>query len=497
MDKRTLLLALGLVLAVAAIAGQQTNARIVGTITDAEGGPLPGVSVEATSPKLVGKATTVSDANGVFRLLNLMPGVYKITYVLGGFQTLVRDNISVSLEQTLDLKVAMQLGQINESITVTGQAPLIDVKNTSKDLTMTKDVFQVLPKGRDFASLVTVIPGVATESFAGGVDRAGASTRAGGISVDGASASENVFFVDGVNTTNLEDGTMSQKVNFDFIDEVQVKASGYQAEYGGSLGGVVNVVTRSGGNELHGDLIGYFSGSALSGTQRPILQVNPLDNHIAEYVNYQYQNGKEKEAILEGGLNLGGAMFKDRLWFFGTLMPVQRNRTRPITFVVDGSRADFDRKDTEMNFSGKLTAQPFANLRVAASFINNFWRYRGGLPTNDGAGDPALEWSKVGYDYPNWSASGSMDYSVGNNLMISARGGFFFSDLNNQQLSPTEPLWQFRQTNAQYPEVPAALVRARGWMNYAATADGYVSKKNISDRASFNLDVNYYPNFAG
>ena len=151
---------------------------------------------------------------------------------------------------------------------VTGQAPLIDVKSYAKDLTMSKVMFSALPKGRDFASLVTVLPGVSTESFAGGVDRAGASARAGGLSVDGASASENVFFVDGVNTTQLEDGTMSQKVNFDFIDEIQVKASGYQAEFGGSMGGVVNVITRSGGNQFHGDVLGYYSGSALAGKRR-------------------------------------------------------------------------------------------------------------------------------------------------------------------------------------------------------------------------------------
>ena len=497
MSKRILILLLGLALAGSLTFGQVTNARIVGTITDNEGNPLPGVAVEATSPKLVGRATTISDENGVFRLLNLVPGVYRIQYVLNGFQTLVRDNISVSLEQTLTLDVTMELGAINETIVVTGQAPLIDIKNTSKDMTMTKAMFQVLPKGRDFASLVTLLPGVGTESFAGGVDRAGAATRAGGLSVDGATASENVFFVDGVNTTNLEDGTMSQKVNFDFIDEVQVKASGYQAEFGGSMGGVINVVTRSGGNQMHGDLMGYYSGSGLSGTQRPVLRVNPLDNHVAEYVNYQYQNGKEREVILEGGLNLGGYILKDRLWFFGTLMPAQRARTRPVTFLIDDSRGNFDRKDLELNYSGKLTAQPLRNLRLSASFINNFWKYRGGLPTDDGAGSPTVEWSRNGYDYPNWSTSASLDYTVGNNLMISARGGFFFSDNNNQQLTPSEPLWMFRQTNARYAEIPANLVRPRGWMNYAATADGYVTKKNISDRTSFNLDVNYFPNFAG
>lgn len=497
MSKRFMILLMGLALVGTIVFGQVTNARIIGTISDTEGNVLPGVAVEATGSKLVGKATTISDEKGVFRLLNLMPGTYRIKYVLDGFQTLVRDDIKVSLEQTIALNVTMELGKLAEAITVTGQAPLIDIKSTSKDLTLTKGTFDTLPKGRDFASLVTVLPGVDTEALSGGVNRQGASARAGGLSVDGASASENVYFVDGMNTTQIEDGTMSQKVNFDFIDEVQVKASGYQAEFGGSLGGVVNVITRSGGNELHGDLIGYYSGSALSGKQTDTLRVNPLDNSIAEYVNYQDLNGKTKETILEGGLNLGGYIFKDRLWFFGTFMPAQRARTRPITWIGDGSKGDYTRKDTEINYSAKLTAQPFANLRVSASLVNNFWKYIGDLPTSDGAGDPTAPWSKFGFDFPNWSASASLDYTAGNNLLISARGGFFFSDNNNQRVKPSTPLWQFRQTNAQYSEIPADLVRARGWINYAQTADGYVTNKYISDRASANLDLNYYPNFAG
>jgi hypothetical protein len=497
MSKRILLLLAGLLLAGAAVFGQVTNARIIGTVTDTEGNPLPGVSVEATSPKLVGKGTTISDEKGVYRLLNLMPGVYKIKFELNGFQTTVRENIGVALEQTITLNASLPLGKIMESIVVTGHVPLIDIKNTSKDLTMTKVMFSALPKGRDFASLVTVLPGVSTEAFAGGVDREGASKRAGGVSVDGATASENVFFVDGVNTTELEDGTMSQKVNFDFLDEIQVKAGGYQAEFGGSMGGVVNVITRSGGNELHGDLLGYYSGSALNGKQRDSLRIHPLNNHVAEYVNYQDQNGKEKETILEGGFSLGGYVFKDRLWFFGTLMPTQRARTRPVTFVSNGAKGDFDRRDLELNYSAKITAQPFSNLRVSASFLNNFWRYRGSLPTNDGAGDPGTPYGKVGFDYPNWSASLSADYTVGNNLMINARGGFFFSNNNNQQLQPSEPLWLHRQTNAGYAEIPADLVRARNWMNYSQVADGYVTKKDIRDRASFNLDVTYFPDFAG
>ncbi len=497
MKKRFLMLLAGFILAAGAAFSQVTNARILGMVSDNEGNALPGVTVEATSPKLVGKAATLSDEKGIFRLLNLVPGTYEVKFELTGFQTLVRKDIVLGLEQTITLDAAMELSRISEEVVVTGQAPLIDVKSHSKGLTMSKSMFSVLPKDRDFASLVTVLPGVSTESFAGGVDRAGASAKSGGLSVDGATASENVFFVDGVNTTHLEDGTMSQKVNFDFLDEIQVKASGYQAEFGGSMGGVVNVITRSGGNTFHGDVLGYYSGSALSGKRPDVLRVNPLDNHVAEYVNYDDLNGRQRENIWEAGVSLGGYVFKDRLWFFGTFMPVQRSRTRPMTFISDGSQAEFNRKDTEINYSAKLTAQPFANLRVSTSFVNNFWKYRGSLPADDGSGDPNTPYARVGYDFPNWSASALADYSVGNSLLISARGGFFFSDNNNQQLKPSEPLWMFRQTNAAYPEIPADLVKPRLWMNYAQVADGYVTNKYISDRGSANLDATYFAEFAG
>ncbi len=497
MKKGLLTLVVGLILGIGAVFGQVTNARIVGTVADKEGVGLPGVTVQATSPKLVGKAMSITDENGVFRLLNLVPGAYEIKFELNGFQTLVRKDVVLGVEQTITLDAAMEFSRISEEVVVMGQAPLIDVKSYAKDLTMSKTMFSVLPKDRDFASLVTVLPGVSTESFAGGVDRAGASSKAGGISVDGATGSENVFFVDGVNTTHLEDGTMSQKVNFDFLDEIQVKASGYQAESGGSLGGVVNVITRSGGNAFHGDVLGYYSGSALSGKRRDVLRVNPLDNHVAEYANYDDLNGRQRENIWEAGASLGGYVFKDRLWFFGTFMPVQRSRTRPMTFISDGSKGEFNRKDTEINYSAKLTAQPFANLRVSASLVNNFWKYRGSLPADDGSGDPNVPYARVGYDYPNWSASALADYSIGNSLLLSARGGFFFSNNNNQQLRPTEPLWYFRQTNTGYPEIPADLVRPRLWMNYSQIADGNVTNKYISDRASANLDATYFANFLG
>ena len=120
------------------------------------------------------------------------------------------------------------------------------VKSATKGMTLSTTVFETLPKGRNFDSLITIIAGAAQED------------RAGGASVDGATGLENMFYIDGMDTTEIYKGSMKQEASYEFVDEVQVKSSGYQAEFGGSSGGVVNVITRSGGNEFHGEAVGYY-----------------------------------------------------------------------------------------------------------------------------------------------------------------------------------------------------------------------------------------------
>src|SRR5512143_3051917 len=207
--------------------------RINGRVADVQGNPLPGVNVEAVSPKLIGKALAVTDATGVYRLMALPSGIYEITYTIQGFKTLIRKGIILELSQTLALNVTLEQATIEEQVTVVGESPLIDVKSTVKGQIMTKETYMTLPRGRTFDSLVSTIAGV---------------------SVDGASGAENVFFADGADVTNFHLGTKGQNVVLELLDEVKVTASGYNAEYGGSMGGVINIITRSGGNQYHGDL---------------------------------------------------------------------------------------------------------------------------------------------------------------------------------------------------------------------------------------------------
>lgn len=313
--------ALGVILLVGTIAAQAPTGKIVGTVTDDQGAPLPGVTVEADSPNMVGTATGVTNIDGVYRLFGLPSGTYTIRYVLDGFNTVVRQDIVVRVEETITVNIDMTPGAIEEEITVVGQSPLVDVKSTTKGMTITREMFEMLPKGRNFDTLVTAVPGVNSEPYLGG------------LSVDGASGAENMYYMDGMDITNMDQGSRDQSAAFEFVDEVKIVASGYQAEFGGSMGGVVNVITRSGGNEFHGELIGYYSGSALEGQERDTLRVNPEDTTIAEYVNYQTGEGldralgKDKQNRYEVGFSLGGYILKDRLWFFGSFLPVFRDIT--------------------------------------------------------------------------------------------------------------------------------------------------------------------------
>jgi len=319
MKKKALVFMLALVLIAGSTAFAQImpEGKITGKVVDDQGNPLPGVTVEATSPRLVGKAATVTDATGAYRLMALPSGTYQLTYSLPGFKTLVRKDIVLQLSQTLVINVTMEPAAIEEQVTVVGQSPLVDVKSTVKGQVMTKEVFMSLPRGRTFDTLISTMPGVTSEGITGG------------LSVDGATGTENMWYIDGANITNIHLGTRGQNVVLELVDEVKVTASGYNAEFGGSMGGVVNVISRSGGNTFHGDLMGYYNNNKLwmQGKDRQYLRQNPYVYGQYEYVSdddLYFDGGKKRDKYnrLEGIVSLGGYILKDRLWFFASFDPI-------------------------------------------------------------------------------------------------------------------------------------------------------------------------------
>ena len=169
---------LALVLGVVSAAfAQETRGSIEGVARDNTGAILPGVVIEARSPALVGVANTVTDSGGVYRFPALPPGVYEVTATLSGFQTYRVQNIQLQLGQILKVDFAMSVAALSESVQVTAESPIIDVKQNAAVLSIGADLIDLIPKGRDFTQVINSAPGTQQES------------RGGGIMIDGASGS--------------------------------------------------------------------------------------------------------------------------------------------------------------------------------------------------------------------------------------------------------------------------------------------------------------------
>jgi hypothetical protein len=476
--------------------GQEQAGEVIGTVVLEDGSAIPGVAVECTGTNLVGKRTTVTSEVGAFRFPGLPGGTYEFTFVLEGFKTVKRKGVVVEVGRTYKLDVVMETGAIRQEIVVTGKSPVIDVRKSASAKNISKEVFSKLPKGRDFMTIVTQTAGLNFESEFQTATENSDGDYGAGVSFDGASSSENTFYVDGVDTTTLYEGKAGSRVNFDFIEEVQVKSSGYAAEYGGSMGGVISVITRSGGNEFHGSLGLYFDGSALGYNPRPTLRVNPLNEDLGEYVTYP----EDSWTRIEPGLGLGGYIIKDKLWFFGSFMPKFKKTTRdgsswPVpggTIFSGGNHVsgsdEFTRKDTYYAGSLKLTGQLANNLRLSLSGTIDYSEWTGELPARNGSGNPAKEYAIYGYKDPKFTVGGHLDYTLGNNLMINASMGYYQSD-HQQKIGPDGPRYFHLTSNP-------ALGIPKYQMNYGYY-DGYQTLKSLENKLTGTFDMTYYVNLGG
>ena len=324
-------------LAAAAATRAQTTGSIEGRITDSSGAPLPGVTVEATSPNLQGTRTSATQPDGSYRFPAAPPGGYVLKAHLDGFLP-AEKSATVSLDATATVDMVLQLAAA-EQVVVLGQAPLIDTTSTTTGTSYTSGVIAKLPVDRNYADIVRANPGVDT-------DRGDTEGRSLALAIYGATSAENQWIIDGVNTTNVYKGTQGKVINSEFVQEVEVKTGGYQAEYGRALGGIINVVTKSGGNIYHGDGFVYYDSDGTTADR----QFQPGDEAIGQM---QFVDGQR----VDYGFDIGGFILKDRLWIFGAYDRIDLqghvSRVWPATHVSTSDRFPID--TTSNLYSGKLT----------------------------------------------------------------------------------------------------------------------------------------------
>jgi hypothetical protein len=322
----------------AAVSTAQTTGSIEGTLTDAAGSPLPGVTVEVTSPNLQGSRNAVTDHKGRYHLPSLPPGTYGVRAALESFRSAEKTTV-VSLDATSTVDLTLQIATA-EHVVVSGEAPAVDVSSTTTGTSYTSDVIAQLPVGRNYADIMRANPGVLP-------DRGETQGRSLALSIYGSTSVEHQWLIDGVNTTNVLKGMQGKAINNEFVQEVEIKTGSYQAEYGRALGGVINVITKSGGNAFHGDGFFYYDSGSLQ-SERVFQEGvdSPLSGmRLQDYERYDY------------GIDLGGYILKDRLWFFAAYNRIDfpASVSRYDSSLLVPSTMTFPLSGTDNLYSGKLT----------------------------------------------------------------------------------------------------------------------------------------------
>lgn len=361
---------LGFVVAVlflpfAALVAQDVTGGLVGRVVDSIGQPLSDVRITVAGPDLQGERQVLTDRTGYFQALHLPIGTHTVRLSRIGYREVVYEGVRVRLGTTtmlgeLELEpVAVEL----DPLVVLADRAALDPRSTTVGATLDAAAFERLPTGRDYKSIVPLLP------------HANSSYYGDEVNVAGSTGVENIYLIDGVNVTNPGQGLgpgvgRETTLPYNFVKEIQLQAGGYEAEYGKSLGGIINVVTHSGGDEFEANTFGFFSHSTLATSERRgLLNADVLSS-----------------AAYDVGLSLGGPIARRRLWFFTAYNP--RFERRDI--AIPGLDPENDRLTTHL-FAGKLTWRAGENTDlVLTAFGDPTTRRRVGPPPLPGAAPVAL-----------------------------------------------------------------------------------------------------------
>jgi outer membrane receptor protein involved in Fe transport len=430
--------------AIASLAAQGLTGSISGVVTDETGAVLPGVTVTIESPALIGGSQMrITETNGAFRFPVLPPGEYKASFQLTGFGGIARAAIIVQPDRTVTLDQVLRPAAVSEEILVTGETPLVDVKNTQLATIVDQTAIEQVPVARRFTDLLNVMPGVQN----------GLYTFSPINSVYGSRVTNNTYSVDGVNFNDPQVQSAVTDIPYDDLQEVQVSTSGQSAEFGSASGGVFNFITKSGSNQVHG--LASFYG------QNERFASNNISDELAavgirpSVFDHDY----------EGGGNLGGPIKRDRLWFFVSHYRQDQDR----------SQSDFPVPIETNQWQSTLKADGQVSSSQRFGVYYNY-RDRYTLPWNPSfqvAGDPRT-WGAIAWKNHLLGVNWTM--TPGTSTVLQLRGGLATFDLVN--LSPNV-----------VPGTPVYTETTTGVASGGVTASAGLAQR---DRYEFNANLSRF-----
>jgi hypothetical protein len=465
---------------------QERTGNIAGVVKDQSGGVLPGVTV-TLSNKVSGRTvSTKTDGNGAYVARELEPGRYTVKFELTGFSNAVVQDVVLLLGKTIDVNTSMQIGAVEQIVEVSSGSTLIDTISTAVSHNVTAEEFDRMPKARSFQDVALTSPSV------------NSGVIEGGIQVNGASAAENNFTIDGLSVSGIINGDSRQDAVYEFLQEVQVKTSGIEAEYGGALGGVISAVTKSGGNQFHGEVHWYNSGSPLSAGPTPRIQTDPVGELDTRY----FQDPKNKDHINEVGGSLGGPFLRNKLYFFTSITPQWRRQEENLLVDNGATSSVFTSKRSGINLFNKLSWDPVSRIRTNFSWLYTTQKRTGLLPSFTGycAGCSvntldALESSrKQGWYLPKSSYTGTTDITLSNTSLLSFRGGYFWDNYKDTN-APSKHQTRYNASAIGLPfAIPDNLIQPVNYFDVPLTEVNYF---DITSRGFFQGDYSKTFRFLG
>lgn len=318
----------------------QTTGTIQGTVTDTDGIGYPDASVTVASPQMIGgQQVRSTDADGFYKFTDLLPGAYSVTVVAEGFPAEQRQNVLVQINRQVTVDVQLKEGSTTTIIVEGNSGPIVDTESTTVGQVLTQEFLQRVPSGRSYQDAVQLSAGVSKGS-------------GGNPNMAGGGTSENTFLLDGATVTDPVTGTFGQNFNFDAIQQIEVLLGGFDAEYGISLGGIINIVTDNGTNNLEFDTSVYYQNGGWSPKKDARYTSDGYDLAATQF-DSAFQT-------LQIGAKVSGPLVQDKAWF---VFSYQHDRS------LIASTGMPQKRDYDGNYLlGKLTIQPNNAHRVSLLF---------------------------------------------------------------------------------------------------------------------------------
>jgi len=539
-------LLIGLVLALSAffstsVLAQETTGGLQGIVKDPSGAVVPGAKVVVTGTSLVGSKEAVTDGSGYYRFANLPPGIYTLTVTAKGFSTVKREGLNLEVGHLPSVDISLEVGTASTVVEVTSAAPQIDTTTSRTMTNVTEDVINFIPHGESFQSVIQFAPSARNEPLAGGMGSGFSGTGgcspsgcsnggAAGYQVGGAADSENGYLVEGQDTANNIGGYSHTNVPFDFIDEVQVKTTGIEAEHGAALGGVANVIMKKGGNHYHGSVVAQYNSSAMNGSPNDYDRYNPQSNGCsppasgappvpgcpafvnsgigATDPNFQlYDPKKDNTKDFFPGFTLSGPIKADRIWFFAGFNPQFTKLRRTVNFGTTAApnNLNFDQNEQTYYTNARIDAVVNKYIRVYSSWLYQYQRLSGeempfadsttGMFNFTATSPPSSFAHYLGFGAPNNTTNVGADFTLTPRLVATTRFGYFFENYKDFGFPTGGAIfaWQTNgvgATDANGQPLPASLQQAAGYVNVASNINTTV--RNANKHVQFNQDLAWF-----